>query len=394
MRDLGNAAHLVGGEFADRQHNANPEIAVLFLPMRADMREPVESRPRRNGVRGRADELAAEPFFDRGDEFFKTPGVEYVFQARLGAIGAVAMIDKDPHHGVGHRCRLGWLDDHTSVAGKSAVAGDAAKHQPEPDARLDAVAIFYRDRLKADVIGVLQHRNDAAAVKADIEFARNAVERTLVENVKMPFAGIGPGIDQFLRIDAGGRRAGDVADIVGAGAARAQAEILDRFHHRDRVLRLDFAHLQIGARRHMGVAAGVTLGEIGEAGKLPMVENTVGDAQPAHIRFLRRRAVEQAEETPAEIVVGFRRFVFRRLFFQPLVSVERMQLALEFLRIGSLPPALIARSCARKAALSGPIGSAAGAALFGSAEATGAVPLPPAGRRVFAICSPVIRPSR
>src|ERR1700746_2301953 len=127
MRDLGNAAHLVGGWFANRQPNADPEIAVLLLPLRADMREPVESRPWRNGVRGRADELAAEPFFERGDEFFKAPGVKHVFQARLGAIGAVAMIDKDPHHRVGHRCRLGWLDNHTGVAGKSAVAGDAAK---------------------------------------------------------------------------------------------------------------------------------------------------------------------------------------------------------------------------------------------------------------------------
>ena len=86
----------------------------------------------------------------------------------------------------------------------------------------------------------------------------------------------------------------------------------------------------------MGVAAGVTLGEIGEAGKLPVVENAVGDAQPAHIGFLRWRAVKQAEETPAKIVVGFRRFVLGGLILQPLISIERIELALEFLRIGEL----------------------------------------------------------
>ena len=121
---------------------------------------------------------------------------------------------------------------------------------------------------------------------------------------------------------------------------RAEAEILDRLDHGDRVLRLDFAHLQVGARRHVGVAAGIASGEIGDAGELPMFENAVRDAKPAHIGFLRRRAVEQAEETPAEIIVGFRRFVFRRLFLQPLVSVERMKLALEFFWIGELAPGL------------------------------------------------------
>src|SRR4029077_15237364 len=104
----------------------------------------------------------------------------YVFQPRLGAIGAIAMIDKDPYHGVGYGRCFRRLDDHAGIAGKAAMPGDAAKHQPEPDARLDAVTIIYAHRLKADVVGVLEHRDDAAAVEADIEFARNAVERTIV----------------------------------------------------------------------------------------------------------------------------------------------------------------------------------------------------------------------
>src|SRR6202012_1760815 len=102
---------------------------------------------------------------------------------------------------------------------------------------------------EGDVVGVLQHRDRAGAVERDVELARQAVKGTLVENVEMPFAGIGPRVDQLARIDAGGRRAGDVADVVGAGAARAQAEILDRLDQRGGVLRRDVADLQVGAGR-------------------------------------------------------------------------------------------------------------------------------------------------
>ena len=73
---------------------------------------------------------------------------------------------------------------------------------------------------------------------------------------------------EFLRIDARRRRAGDVADVVGAGAARAQAEILHRLDDRRRIRRRDLADLEVGARRHMRVAAAVALGEVGEAGEL------------------------------------------------------------------------------------------------------------------------------
>src|SRR5580700_1549942 len=71
-----------------------------------------------------------------------------------------------------------------------------------------------------------------------------------------------------------------------------------------------------------------------------MRKNAVGDAQPAHIGLLRRRAVEQAEEAPAEIIVGLRRLVLGGLVFELLVAVERMQLALEFFRVRQLAAGL------------------------------------------------------
>ena len=284
--------------------------------------------------------MCAELLLDRGEEFLEAPGVEHIFEPRLGAVGAVAVVDEDAHHGVGDLGGVVGLDDDAGIAGEILVAGDAAEHEAEPDAGLDAEAVLHLDGLEADIVGIFQHRDDAAAVEADIEFARDAVERAVVEDVEMPFARVGPGVEQFLRIDARGRRAGDVADIVGAGAARAQAEILDRLDHGDGVFRLDLAHLQIGARGDVGVAAGIALGEIGEACELPMREDAVRNAQPAHVGLLRRRAVEQAEEAPAEIVVGLRRLVVGGLRLQPLVAVERIELALEFLRVGQLAAGL------------------------------------------------------
>ena len=198
---------------------------------------------------------------------------------------------------------------HAGLAREILVAGDAAEQQPEPDAGLDAEAVLHLHGLEADVVGVLQRRNDAAAVEGDVELARQAVERALVEDVEVPFARIGARVDQLLRIDAGGRRAGDVADVVGAGAARAEAEIGDRLDHGDGVLRLDLADLQIGARGDVRVAAAVALGEIGEAGELPVLEDAVRNPQPAHVGVLRRRDVEQAVIAPAEIVGRLRRLV-------------------------------------------------------------------------------------
>src|SRR5262249_22783697 len=143
----------------------------------------------------------------------------HIFQPRLGPVGAVALIDEHPHHGIGHFGGPIGLHHHAAIPGETAVSGDATEAQPEPDAGLDAETILYLDRLKADVRGIFEHRDHAGAVEADIELARNAVERAVIKDVEVPLARIRSRIDQLLRIDAGGRCAGDVADVVGAGPA-------------------------------------------------------------------------------------------------------------------------------------------------------------------------------
>ena len=226
------------------------------------------SRARRNGAGHRAIELAAELFLQQSDEFFDAHGIEHVFQTRLGAVGAIAVLDEQAHHRVRHFAGVARLHQHAGIAGEIVMPGDAAKPELEPDAGREPEPVVHLHRLKGDVVGILQHRNRAGAVEGDVELARQAVERAVVENVEMPFARERPRIDQLLRIDAGGRRAGDVADVVGAGAARAEPQILHRLDHGDRIVRLDFADLNVGARRDVRVAAAVTLGEVGKTGEL------------------------------------------------------------------------------------------------------------------------------
>ena len=102
------------------------------------------------------------------------------------------------------------------------------------------------------------------------------------------------------------------------------------------LLGLHLADLQVGPRRHMGIAAAIALGGVGHALELRGLEDAVGNAQPAHIGALRRGAVEQAEEPPAEIIVRLGRRVGCGLAFQLFITVERVQFALEFLLVGEL----------------------------------------------------------
>ena len=105
----------------------------------------------------------------------------------------------------------------------------------------------------------------------------------------------------------------------------------------------------------MGIPAAVAIGEIGDAGELPVREDAVRHAQPAHVGVLVRRDVEQAEEAPAEIIGGLGIFVACRLRLEPFVAVEGVQFTLEFLLLGKLAaglehPLLRAQMCGVRAA--------------------------------------------
>ena len=333
---LRQPADLLRPQVAELQRNADPVQTGLLLRMHADMRKAVVGRTRRNGFRRHARELAAQLLLDGREKLVKTPAIEHVLQPRLIAVGPVAVFDENAHDLVGHLGRFVRLEDHTRIARKILVAGDAAECQAKIGAGFNSKPINHLDRLKGDVVGFFQRRDAPCSIERHIELAWQAVERTVVKDVEVPFAGIAPRIENFLRIDARGRSAGDVADVVRAGATRAQAEVLQTFDNVDGVLRLDLAKLKVCARGHMRIWPAEILGEVCHAGKLPVLENAVRNPQAAHIRSLRRRDIEDAVITPAEIVLRLGRFVILCLPHQTWIGIERMLVALQFLLVVEL----------------------------------------------------------
>src|SRR5262249_60230983 len=119
------------------------------------------------------------------------------------------------------------------------VAGNAAKCEAKPHTRLCPETRFHLDSLEPDVVGIFEHRYAAGPVKSNIELARQAIQGAFIENVEMPLARVRARVDQFMRINAGGRRARHIPEVVGTGPARAQAEGLGRLPDFDRMLRPD-----------------------------------------------------------------------------------------------------------------------------------------------------------
>ena len=66
--------------------------------------------------------------------FSDAHAVDDVFEPRLVAVGAVAVIDEHAHDGVGHLGRVRGPDHNAGVAREVLVPGDAAEHQPKPHA--------------------------------------------------------------------------------------------------------------------------------------------------------------------------------------------------------------------------------------------------------------------
>ena len=187
-RDGGEPVHLHDRHPPDRQHDADPVQPLLLLRMDADVRGAIERRPRRHCARHCAIEFAAELLLEQSDEFLDAHGLEHVFEPRLVAIGAVAMLDEKPHHRIGDFAGVLWLDENAGVAGKIVMPSDAAQAQLEPDAGRKPRALVHLHCLEADVVRIFQHRNRAGAVEGDIEFAWQAVKRAIVENMEMPLA--------------------------------------------------------------------------------------------------------------------------------------------------------------------------------------------------------------
>ena len=259
LRNARQPARLGAREASKRQSDADPVEAGLLLRMHANMRLAILARARSQRLRRRSRQGAAEFFFDEPEKFVEAEGVEHIFQPRLRAIGPVAMFNEDAQNLVGDLDRLVRRHDDASIAREVLVTSYASQSEAEINSRFDAMPGKRFDRLKADVVGVFQRPNAPRAVEGDIEFARQPGERTVVKNMVVHGAREGTRVDEFPRVNARRRRARYVANIVGAGALAPQPGVLHGFDDLDGVLGLDFAQLNIGARRYMQISAATGL---------------------------------------------------------------------------------------------------------------------------------------
>ena len=152
----------------------------------------------------------------------------------------------------------------------------------------------------------------------------------------MDGAGVGHHVDEFAGIEAAGGSGGDVADVVGAGALRGEAEV-GEFHQDVRaMLRHDFADLEIGAGGEVGMAGAPVGGDFREAAELIGAECSAGDAAAEHETFLGRGDEKQPVEFVAEDVaidgeaVGLRVGEDGVVTIEPVFFVFDLLLAAEF----------------------------------------------------------------
>src|SRR6478736_2667165 len=120
--------------------------------MYTDMREPIVTRTGQDRFARHLREFAAEFFLDIREVFFQAPRIKHIFEARLGAVGAVTVLDVDAYDSIGDRSCLSRFDDDSGIARKISVPGNSTEREAKPDARLDTKAIFHGNGLKSDVV--------------------------------------------------------------------------------------------------------------------------------------------------------------------------------------------------------------------------------------------------
>jgi hypothetical protein len=159
----------------------------------------------------------------------------------------------------------------------------------------------------------------------------------VVEDVVVEGARERARVVELVGVDAGGRAAGDVAHVVGAGPARHDGEVVERREDLDGAVGRDAAELEVRARRHVPVAGREPLGDVGDAAELVRRDDPAREPQAAHERLLSGRDVEQPVKLPAEHVGAAGEPAGLRVLDDAVPGVERVLGPLRLLLWSELP---------------------------------------------------------
>src|SRR5262249_12090999 len=104
--------------------------------------------------------------------------------------------------------------------------------------------------------------------EGDVEFARQIVERAVVDDDLRELLHERQCVNQLVRVDARRGIAREIANVVRTRAAGLKSDILNAAQYFRRVLRLDEAKLKVGAGGNLHIAAGQFLRNARELAKL------------------------------------------------------------------------------------------------------------------------------
>ncbi len=166
-------------------------------------------------------------------------------------------------------------------------------------------------------------------MEGDVELPGQVIELAVIKDELPKLLDDGQRFDELIWINAAGRVAGEIADVIRAGAASVQSDGLNSAEELDGVLGLDQPQLQVGAGRDLDVPAGELVGNRGQFAKLKAMELATGNPQPGHEGFLIRREVKQPLPFEAECVLAVRCLIRGSVLEQQWIGVEGMQLALD-----------------------------------------------------------------
>ena len=232
------------------------------------------------------------------------------------------MLDVDAEHRNDDFVDFIGRNDHAKVARKRFVPGRTAERDAEQN--------FFADlhRFHTDVVGVFHRADETAAVVGNVELARQIVKRAVIDDDLAELLAERHHVNQLHRVNARRGIGGEITDVVRARAARVQTNALDAAEKFRRILRLDEAHLQIGARRDLDVTARQFLRQAAKFAELKSGEQSAGNPQTRHERILDRREKKQSVPFETKNLLLVRRLVVDGIFDDLSVGVERMQLAL------------------------------------------------------------------